>query len=60
MKFIIAKGRKYYSNYVVQNDYWIIQTKLLSALFKNNNEINLIENQHDIDKQKRSWLNWKS
>ena len=38
IKFIIAIGRKYFSNYVAQSNYCIIQTKLLTALFKNNIE----------------------
>ena len=36
--FIIVIGRKYFSNYVAQNNYWIIQIKLLTALFKNSIE----------------------
>ena len=39
MKFIIVTGRKYFSNYVAQSIYWIIQNKLLTALFKNNIQI---------------------
>ena len=38
INFIIVIGRKYFSNYVAQSNYWIIQTKLLTALFKNNIE----------------------
>ena len=38
IKFIIVIGRKCFSNYVAQNNYWIIQTKLFAAFFKNNNE----------------------
>ena len=38
IKFVIIIGRKYFSNYVKQNNYLIIQTKLLTALFKNNIE----------------------
>ena len=38
MKFTIIIGRKYFSNYVTQSNYLIIQTKLLTALFKNNIE----------------------
>ena len=33
IKFFIVIGRKCY---VAQSNYWIIQTKLLTALFKNN------------------------
>ena len=36
IKFFIVIGRKCFSNYVAQSNYWIIQTKLLTALFKNN------------------------
>ena len=35
IKYIITFGRKYFSNYVAQSNYLIIQTKLLTALFKN-------------------------
>ena len=36
-KFIIVIGRKYFSNYVAQNNYWpIIQIKLLTTLIKKN------------------------
>ena len=38
MKFTIMIGRKYFSNCVTQNNYLIIQTKLLTTLFKNNIE----------------------
>ena len=38
IKFIILIGRKYFSNYVTQSNYLIIETKLLTALFKNNIE----------------------
>ena len=38
IKFTIITGRKYFSNYVAQSNYLIIQTKLLTALFKNNIE----------------------
>ena len=38
MKFTIMIDRKYFSNCVTQNNYLIIQTKLLTALFKNNIE----------------------
>ena len=38
IEFIIVTNRKYFSNYVAQSNYWIIQTKLLAALFKNNIE----------------------
>ena len=40
-KFIIVIGRKYFSNYVAQNNFRIInQTKLLTASFlKKKNEI---------------------
>ena len=38
IKFIIVIGRKYFSNYVAQSNYWIAQTKLLTALLKNGNE----------------------
>ena len=37
MKFTIIIGRKYFSQYVTQSDYLIIQTKL-TTLFKNNIE----------------------
>ena len=37
-KFIIVTGRKSFSNYFAQSNYWIIQTKLLTTIFKNNNE----------------------
>ena len=36
-KFNIMIGRKYFSQYVTQSDYLIIQTKL-TTLFKNNIE----------------------
>ena len=35
-KLIIVTGRKYFSNYVAQNNYWIIQRNLLTDFFKNN------------------------
>ena len=38
IKSVIIIGRKYFSNYVKQSNYLIIQTKLLTALFKNNIE----------------------
>ena len=38
IKFIILIGRKYFSNYVTRSNYLIIETKLLTALFKNNIE----------------------
>ena len=38
VKFIIIIGRKKVSNYVTQCNYLISQTKLLTALFKNNIE----------------------
>ena len=38
IKFTIVIGRKYFSNYVTQSNYLVIQTKLLPALFKNNIE----------------------
>ena len=38
IKFTIIIGRKYFSNCVTQSNYLIIQTKLLTALFKNNIE----------------------
>ena len=38
MKFIIVIGRKYFSNYVAQSNYRIIQTKPLTALFENDIE----------------------
>ena len=38
IKFIIVIGRKCFSNYVAQSNYRIIQTKLLTTLFKNNIE----------------------
>ena len=39
IKLTIITGRKYFSNYVTHSNYLIIQTKLLTALFKNNIEI---------------------
>ena len=39
VKLIIVIGWKYFSNYVAQSNYWVIQTKLLTALFKNIIEI---------------------
>ena len=38
IKSTIIIGLKYFSNYVTQSNYLIIQTKLLAALFKNNIE----------------------
>ena len=38
IKFTIIIGRKYFSNYVAQSNYLIIQTKLLNSLFENNIE----------------------
>ena len=39
-KFIILIGRKYFVNYVAQNNYWlIIQIKLLTAPFLKKNNI---------------------
>ena len=38
IKFTIIIGRKYFSDCVTQSNYLIIQTKLLTALFKNNIE----------------------
>ena len=38
MKLTVIIGRKYFSNCVTQSNYLIIQTKLLTALFKNNIE----------------------
>ena len=38
VKFTIVFGQKYFPNYVAESDYWIIQTKLLTAFFKNNIE----------------------
>ena len=38
IKFTIIIGRKYFSNYVAQSNYLIIQTKLLNYLFENNIE----------------------
>ena len=38
IKFTIRIGRKYFSNYVTQSSYSIIQTKRLTALFKNSIE----------------------
>ena len=38
IKFTITIGQKYFSNCVTQSNYLIIQTKLLTALFKNNIE----------------------
>ena len=36
IKLIIVIGQKHFSNHVAQSNYWIFQTKLLTALFKNN------------------------
>ena len=38
IKFIIVIGKKIFSNYVAQSNYWITHTKLLTTLFKNNIE----------------------
>ena len=38
IKFIIIIGRKYFSNYLAQRNYLIIQTILLTALFEKNFE----------------------
>ena len=38
IKFIIVTGRKYFSHYVAQINYRLIQTKILTARFKNNIE----------------------
>ena len=38
IKLIIVIGQKYFSIYVAQSNYWVIQTKLLTALFKHNIE----------------------
>ena len=38
IKFTIIIGRKYFFDYVTQSNYLIIQTKLLTALVKNNIE----------------------
>ena len=38
IKVTIANSRKYFSNYVAQSNYLIIQTKLLTTHFKNNIE----------------------
>ena len=40
IKFTIIVGRKYFSNYVTKSNYLIIQTKVLTTLFKNNIETN--------------------
>ena len=37
----IIISRKYFSNYVTQSNYLIIQAKLLTVLFKNNIETNI-------------------
>ena len=34
IKFIIVIGRKSFSNRVVQSNYWIIQSELLTVFFK--------------------------
>ena len=39
VKFIIIIGQKCFFNYIPQSSYLNIQTKLLTALFKNNFEI---------------------
>ena len=54
IKFIILIGRKYFSNYVAQSNYWIIQAKLLNTLFKSNIETN--EYSKFIKTQK--WFLW--
>ena len=54
IKFIIVIGQKYFSNYVTQNNHRIIQTKFLTALFKNNIETN--ENSKFFKTQK--WFLW--
>ena len=38
IKFTVIIGQKYFSDYVTQSNYLIIQTKLLTALVKNNIE----------------------
>ena len=38
IKFTIIIGQKYFSNYFTQSIYLIFETKLLTALFKNNIE----------------------
>ena len=38
IKFTIANGRKYFSNYVAESNYLTIQTKLSTTHFKNNIE----------------------
>ena len=38
IKFIIVIGRKYFSNYVAESNYGIIQTNFLTALFLKNIE----------------------
>ena len=54
IKFSIVIGRKYFSNYVAQSNYWIIQTKFLTALFKNNIETK--EYSKFVKTQK--WFQW--
>ena len=58
VKFIIVFGQKYFSNYVAESDYWIIQTKPLTALFKNNIET---KEYRKFDKTQKwfLWLNLK-
>ena len=38
IKSTIVIGRKYFSSYVAQSNYLIVQTKFLTALFKTNIE----------------------
>ena len=38
IKLIIVIGQKYFSIYVAQSNYWIIQITLLTSLFKHNIE----------------------
>ena len=38
IKFIIVIAPKCFSNYMAQSNYWAIQTKLLTFLFKNSIE----------------------
>ena len=54
IKFIIVIGQKYFSNYVAQSNYWIIQTKRLTTLFKNNIETK----EYSKFVKSRKWFLW--
>ena len=61
-KFIIVIGRKYFSSYVAQNNYWIIiQTKLSTFFFQKKKNIETKDTSEFVKKQKRFlWLKFKS